>query len=116
MRTWRSKMGKEALDALRDHFETQKFRKAEVRAKFVRDQLDNCRYLYEDPEKEVRVVPLYLEFPLLTLSQAGVYRAPLLLQVYGYHEGLIEGRTDAWYGNPVGALAFAATAVSVEFV
>lgn len=44
--------------------------------------------------------------------QKGAYRAPLLLQVYAYHLGLIEGKTDAWYGDAIGALAFAATAVS----
>jgi hypothetical protein len=39
-----------------------------------------------------------------------------LLQVFAHHQGQVEGKTDVYYGRPIGALAFAATAVSLLFL
>ncbi|KAJ2927424.1 hypothetical protein H1R20_g9667, partial [Candolleomyces eurysporus] len=93
IRTWRSGIGKAALKILADHFRQPGFGNQEARGQFVRDQLSNLRYVYEDPANE-----------------KGAYRAPLLLQVFAVHQTEVEN-TDAFYGHPVGALAFAATSL-----
>ncbi|RXW16570.1 hypothetical protein EST38_g9285 [Candolleomyces aberdarensis] len=94
IRTWRSQIGRKALKVLQQHFKMPEFRKKNSRASFVENQLRQCRYIYEDPE-----------------HMTGAYRAPLLLKVYAHHQSQVQGATDIKYGRPIGALAFAATAL-----
>ncbi|KAJ2917662.1 hypothetical protein MD484_g2812, partial [Candolleomyces efflorescens] len=93
MRTWRSTIGKAALKLLADHFKQPEFANKEARAMFVREQLDDMRYVYEDP-----------------INKRRAYRAPLLLQIFAVHQNEVQD-TDVTYGPAVGGLAFAATAL-----
>ncbi|KAF6752470.1 hypothetical protein DFP72DRAFT_454016 [Ephemerocybe angulata] len=94
IRTWRSEIGKEALDVVSAHFSSEPgFERQEARAKFVTEQLSEIRYVYEDP-----------------VAKKGGYRAPLLLRIHAYHQSSIAG-CKLFFNHPVGALAFAATAL-----
>ncbi|RXW12547.1 hypothetical protein EST38_g13306 [Candolleomyces aberdarensis] len=94
IQTWRSQIGSKALKLLRQHFNGPEFHKKSSRAGFIENQLKQCRYIYEDPEQ-----------------MTGAYQSPLLLKVYAHHQSQVQGTTDTKYGRPVGALAFAATAL-----
>lgn len=94
IRTWRSEIGKEALEVVSAHFSSEPgFERQEARAKFVTEQLSEIRYVYEDP-----------------VAKKGGYRAPLLLRIHAYHQSSIAG-CELFFNHPVGALAFAATAL-----
>ncbi|KAF6750927.1 hypothetical protein DFP72DRAFT_1138359 [Ephemerocybe angulata] len=94
IRTWRSEIGKEALEVVNAHFNSESgFARQDARAKFVTEQLSEIRYVYEDP-----------------VTKKGAYRAPLLLRIHAYHQSSIAG-CELFFNHPVGALAFAATAL-----
>ncbi|EAU93524.1 hypothetical protein CC1G_02754 [Coprinopsis cinerea okayama7 len=94
VRTWRSTFGRRALTKLGDYLrEEPTLQTKEARVKWIRDQLTNNVYVFKDPD-----------------AQSGSYRSPLLLQIYAYHEHILD-KTDDFYGHPVGAMAFAATAL-----
>lgn len=107
-------IGKTAVAVVRDFFDKPEYQTRQARAQFVQDQLNNVRYIYQDPNAMVCLLLLpschsHSDVWLKT----GAYRSDFVMRTHAYHESLVAA-LDVFYDNPVGALAFAATAVSPQ--
>ncbi|KAJ6592618.1 hypothetical protein B0H19DRAFT_1088175 [Mycena capillaripes] len=92
VRNWRSKFGKTALKALEDLLASDDLPTLESRADYVRDELMDSSFVYENKEDET-----------------GAYRSELMLQVFAAHLQ-VALKTDVSYGHPVGAMAISCAA------
>lgn len=84
---------------------TPEYKTQEAREEYAEDQLQDCRFVYEDPDNE---------------EQPGAFLSEYILRIFASHLSAISGRVRVdelvEFGKPgyLTALALAAAAVSVQ--
>jgi hypothetical protein len=103
---WRAGFGSTAVSVLMAYFaSTPEYKTQEAREEYAEDQLQDCRFVYEDPDNE---------------EQPGAFLSEYILRIFASHLSAISGRVRVdelvEFGKPgyLTALALAAAAVSVQ--